>query len=140
MKKKSAYSVAQVQSCVRDIDRWMSCNKLKLKRDKTELLIISSKYRPLPSLDNILVSDHHVNWSNKAWNIGVAFSETLSLDKHVSSVCKSALFNLWSIAKIRMYLTSESTKPSVHAYVTCRLMRLVNLIIVTRCSSGHRSI
>ena len=32
-----AYSVCQVESCVRDIDRWMSCNKLKLNRDKTEL-------------------------------------------------------------------------------------------------------
>ena len=39
-----AYTVAQVESCVRDIDRWMSCNKLKLNRDKTELLVISSKY------------------------------------------------------------------------------------------------
>ena len=41
-----ACSVSQVESCVRDIDRWMSCNKLKLSRDKTELLVISSKYRP----------------------------------------------------------------------------------------------
>ena len=39
----------------------------------------------------------------------------------MSSVCKSALFHLWNIAKIRMYLTSESTKTLVHAYVTCRL-------------------
>ena len=48
-----AYSVAQVESCVRDIDCWMSCNKLKLNRDKTEPLIISSKYRPHPSSDSI---------------------------------------------------------------------------------------
>ena len=34
-----AYSVSQVESCVRDIDCWMSCNKLKLYRDKTELLV-----------------------------------------------------------------------------------------------------
>ncbi|CAH3030020.1 unnamed protein product, partial [Porites evermanni] len=34
-----AYSVSQVESCVRDIDHWMSCNKLKLNRDKTELLV-----------------------------------------------------------------------------------------------------
>ena len=100
-----AYSVAQVESCVRDIDRWMSCNKLKLNRDKTELLVISSKYRPCPSLDSILVGDHRVKRSDKARNIGVVFDETLSLDKHVSSVCKSALFHLWNIAKIRMYLT-----------------------------------
>ena len=124
-----AYSVAQVESCVRDIDRWMSCNKLKLNRDKTELLVISSKYRPRPSLDNILVCDHRVKRSDKARNIGVVFDETLSLDKHVSSVCKSALFHLWNIAKIRMYLTSESTRTLVHAYVTCQLDNCNSLIL-----------
>ena len=61
-----AYSVTQVESCVRDMDRWMSCNKLKLNRDKTELLVISSKYRPRPSLDSIVVGDHRVNRSDKA--------------------------------------------------------------------------
>ena len=124
-----AYSVAQVESCVRDIDRWMSCNKLKFNGDKTELLVISSKYRPRPSLDSILVCDHRVNRSDKARNIGVAFDETLSLDKHVSSVCKSALFHLWNIAKIRMYLTSESTKTLVHAYITCRLDNCNSLLL-----------
>ena len=64
----------------------MSCNKLKLNRDKTELFVISSKYRPRPSLDSILVGDR-VKRSNKARNIGVVFDETLSLDKHVSSIC-----------------------------------------------------
>ena len=48
-----AHSVALVESCVRNIDRWMSRNKLKLNRDKTELLVISSKYRPRSSLDTI---------------------------------------------------------------------------------------
>ena len=94
---------------------------LKLNRDKTELLVISSKYRPRPSLESILVGDHRVKRSDKARNIGVVFDGNLSLDKHVSSVCKSALFHLWNITKIRMYLTSESTNILVHAYVTCRV-------------------
>ena len=123
------YSVAQVESLVRHIDRWMSCNKLKLNRDTKELLVISSKYWPRPSLDSILLGDHRVNPSDKAWKIGVAFDETLSLDKHVSSVCKSDLFHLWNIANIRMYLTSESTKTLVHAYVTCRLDSCNSLLL-----------
>ena len=94
------YSAAQVESCVRDIDTWMSCNKLNLNRDKTELLVIRLNYRPRPSLDSILVGDHRVKRSDKARNIGVVFDENLPLDKHVSSVCKSALFHLWNIAKI----------------------------------------
>ena len=76
-----------------------------------------------------LVGDHRVKRSDKARNIGVVFDETLSLDKHVSSVCKSALFHLWNIAKIRMYLTSESTRTLVYAYVTCRLDNCNSLLL-----------
>ena len=37
-----ASSVAQIESCVRDIDRWIACNKVKLKRDKSCLLLVLS--------------------------------------------------------------------------------------------------
>ena len=47
----------------------------------------------------------------------------------MSSVCKSALFHLRNIAKIRMYLTFESTKTLVHAYVTCRLDNCNSLLL-----------
>ena len=80
-------SVAQIESCVRDIDLWMACNKLKLNRDKTELLVIGSKHRPCPSLDGILVGDCCVHPSDTARDIGVVFYQTLSLDKHVNLIC-----------------------------------------------------
>ena len=39
------------------------------------------------------------------------------------------LINLRNIAKIRMYLTFESTKTLVHAYVTCRLDNCNSLLL-----------
>ena len=113
-------SVAQIESCVRDIELWMARNKLKLNRDKTELLVIGSKHQPCPWLESILVGDCRVHPSNTARNIGVVFDQTLSLDKHVYLICKSALFHLWNIVKVREYLTVENTKDLVHAFVTCR--------------------
>ena len=59
--------------------------------------------------------------SNTVRNTGVVFDQTLSLDEHVISVCKSALFHLQNIVKVREYLTVDSTKALVHAFVTCRL-------------------
>lgn len=56
-----------------------------------------------------------------ARNIGVAFNQTLSLNKHVNLLCKSALFQLRNIVRIREHLTAESTKALVHAFVACRL-------------------
>ena len=64
-----------------------------------------------------------------AGNIGIVFDKTMSSDKHVNSVCKSALFHLINIAKIRNYLTIESTKALVHSFVTCRLDNCDSLLV-----------
>ena len=81
------------------------------------------KHRPCPLLDSILVGECRVCPSNMARNIGVVFDQTLSLDKHLNLVCKSTLFHLRNIVRIREYLTVDSTKALVHAFViiTCRL-------------------
>ena len=44
-----------VELCVKDIGDWMLCNKLidKLNQDKTELLVVSSRYRPRTPLNHI---------------------------------------------------------------------------------------
>ena len=42
---------------------------------------------------------------------------------------KSAVFYLQNIAKIREYLTVESTKSLVHTFVTCRLDKCNSLLI-----------
>ena len=38
-------SNAKLVNCVRDMDAWMLSNKLKLNKDKSEVLVISSSYR-----------------------------------------------------------------------------------------------
>ena len=104
-------------------------NKLELNRGKTELLVISSRYRPRPSLDSIVVGNCRACPSVSARNIGVVFDQTLSIEKHVNSVCKAALFHLRNIAKIREYLTVDSTKILVHGFVICRLDNCNSLLV-----------
>ena len=88
-------SVARVESCVRDINHWMASNNLTLNNDKTELLIISLKYQlRKPSLDGISVDKYRISQTDSARNIGVVFDQIASLEGHVKSVCKSALFHL----------------------------------------------
>ena len=70
--------VAQIESCVWEIDRWMARNKLKQKRDKTELLVIRSKHRPCRVLDSMMVGDCCICPSNTVRNIGVVFFFFLS--------------------------------------------------------------
>ena len=54
----------------------MRLNKLKLNGDKSELLVISSKYRPRPSFDSISISEQVVNSSVSARNLGLIVDDS----------------------------------------------------------------
>ncbi|CAH3016548.1 unnamed protein product [Porites evermanni] len=45
----------RIESCIHDVNNWMSPNKLMLNHDKTELLVLLARYRPQPPLESILV-------------------------------------------------------------------------------------
>ena len=119
--EQQALAAAQIEACAGEIDSWMRANKLKLNSDKSELLIISSKYRPRPTLDSITIGEYCVQSSSSARNLGVIVDKSLSMEDHVNSVCKSAFFHIRRIAKIRNYLSEESAATLVHAFVTCKL-------------------
>ena len=64
-------SNAKLVNCVRDIDAWMLSNKLKLNKDKSEVLVISSSYRPRSPLSSVDICNETVSCSLSARNIGV---------------------------------------------------------------------
>lgn len=113
-------SKSMLKACVHDIDTWMLCNKLKLNKDKTEVLIISSSHRPRPSLSSSTTCDETVSCSSNARNIGVIFDQSFCMVPHVTSVCKSAFFHLHNIGMIRKYLTSQAAQQLIHALVTSK--------------------
>ena len=49
------------------------------------------------------------------------FDYKMKMDPQVNTMCKSAWFHLYTIGKIRSYLSDDQTKSVVHAYVTPRL-------------------
>lgn len=114
-------SKARLESCVNAIDSWMLHNKLKLNKDKSELLVLSSSHRLRPALDAVMIANETVSATSTARNIGVLFDESLSLIPHVTAVCKSASFHLRNIYKIRKYLTHDSAVTVIHAFVTSKL-------------------
>jgi len=114
-------SVAVVEACVKEIDEWMSRNQLKLNKDKTELLVIGSKFQTSCDLNGINVSDEYVKSSDCAKNIGVIFDTKMTLEKHIKNTCKSAFYHLRNIAKIRNTLSQEDTETLVHAFISSKL-------------------
>ena len=110
-----------VEQCVRDIDIWMAINKLKLNQDKTEVVLISSRYRPRPPLDSLQIGNVTVVPSSSARNLCVIFDKCFNFEDHIKSICKSSHYHTRNIAKIRKYIDEESAKIVVHAFVTAKL-------------------
>ena len=74
----------RVECCVNDIDCWMVNNGLKLNQDKTELVLISSKFRCRPSLEFIQVVDEKIRPKPPPRNSGVIIDQSLDLTDHVN--------------------------------------------------------
>ena len=99
----------------------MLSNKLKLNSGKTEIIVFSSSYRPRPALKNLVIASDTVDCSTTAKNIGVTFNNSLSMLPHVTAVCKSSFFHLRNIFKIRKFLSYDTCKTLIHAFVTARI-------------------
>ena len=104
-----------METCVRAIDAWMTANMLKMNRDKTELLVLKARHRPLPPLTSISVCDEEIDLSSKARNIGVIFDTSMSPESHIAAMCKSAFYHLRNISRIRKYLSLHTAEMLVHA-------------------------
>lgn len=111
----------KIQACVRDIDRWMVTNRLKLNSDKTEVLVLSAAHRPRPPIGDFQICNDNISPSSAVRNIGVIFDENMSLEKHITSVCKSCFFHIRNISKIRKYLSPQACITLVHAFITSKL-------------------
>ena len=114
-------SIAKIENCLSDLDKWMALNKLKLNKDKTELLYLYSKHNPQQSIPPLRFGSDIIQPSSSSRNIGVVFDSTMSMLPHVKSVCKSAFYHLRNISRIRKLLSIKTTETLVHAFVTSKL-------------------
>ncbi len=79
----------------------MMNNVLLLNSDKTEVLIIGPKKHTSNNLEQCLTLDGgSLDSSSSVRNLGVLFDSNRSFDNHISSICKTAFFNLKNISKL----------------------------------------
>ncbi len=68
-----------------------------------------------------MIYDDNISTSGTARNLGILFNATLTLWPHVTSVCKTAYYQIHCICHIRKFLTSPAAKTIVHSLVASRL-------------------
>ena len=77
----------------------MNKNMSKLNDDKTELIVVTSKYKHTHL--SITIGDTVVDCSSQVSNLGVIFDRVLSLRQHSSYTSKTCRFHLRNISRIR---------------------------------------
>ena len=102
-------ALRNVESCCRQIQIWMTKNKLKLNEQKTEVLLCgpSSRRETVP-VDCLSVGEASIPFSNVVKTLGVTLDAELSMEQHVSAVVRSCFFHIRSLSKVRPYITYKA--------------------------------
>ena len=112
-------TVSTIEKCLSDIDLWMTANKLKSNKDKTELICFydspQTSFIPLRFSADLVQPSQHVR------DTGAIFDFTLSMAPQVTPVSKSAFYQLRNVARIRKYLSPKTIEFLVHAFLSSKL-------------------
>ena len=112
-----------MQRCISDIPTWMLTDKLKLNDDKTAFMLIGTKQQlSKVKIDSLTVGSIDVAPVTVARNLGTWFDSNLNLQGQIHNTCKSGIFHLYNIWRIRKYLSQEfAARTLVHAFIIDRI-------------------
>ena len=85
-------AVSSMQMAIDDIRAWYAANMLKLNDDKTEMLVIGSKYRTIPKLPDLNVGSTAITPSEHVRNLGVIMDTKFTLEPHITKIMQIAFF------------------------------------------------
>ena len=82
----------------------MASDLLRLDDNKTEVLFIRSQHMMQKIPDSVLHIGNDISLLVTARNIGALFDNSLSINTHISHICKSFWHHLRQVGLIRHYL------------------------------------
>ena len=97
------------------------CHDLNILGVKDPPALVPEDPPPPQDMHDFTIFDEMVNCSSTVKDIGVVLDDSMSTVPHITAVCKSAFFHLRNIFKIRKFLTTETTKTLLHAFVTSKI-------------------
>ena len=106
------HAVHQLENCIFDICDWMRRNALKLNEDKTEFVIFSTKNN-LRDNQSLAVVKDKIEVSDYVKILGVTFDNRMTLQKHITNICRSVNMHIRKINIIRRYLSNTAVVQSI---------------------------
>ena len=90
----------RIENCGADICHWMDVNELKLNHDKTEIMLIYSKYHTRPPFSYFSIGNERLTTTANAWSLGVVLNDNMFFDVQVSDICRSSFNQLRNLSKM----------------------------------------
>ena len=115
-------ALKSIENCVADIRAWMLSNRLLINDSKTERIMIGSKQQMSKiNFKEITVGESTIEPVEVVQSLGMWFDSHMSMDIHIGKVCSKAFRRLYNIRQIKKFLSEDTTKILVHAFVTSHL-------------------
>ena len=114
------HDVHQLENRIFDICDWMRRNALKLNGDKTEFVIFSTKNN-IGGNQCLVVGKDKIEVSEYVKMLGVTFDNIMTLQKHITNMCRSVNIHIRKINSIRRYLSDTAVRTLVQSIVIARL-------------------
>ena len=108
------------ETCIKEVKHWMKTNKLQLNEEKTECLIFNFSGQ-LHSPDHIKIGNETIPFTKKAKNLGVYFDDQLSMDSHISNLCRQMYLELRRIGAMVNFLDESSRQILISSFILSRL-------------------
>ena len=114
--------INKVASCIEEIDRWMSSNRLKLNSEKTQFIWLGSRQQlSKVGVDHIHLGNHTVTSQSTVCNLGIHLDDQLTMKVHVQRISRTSFYQLRQLRSVRRSLSVNACTALVHAFVTSRL-------------------
>ena len=102
---------------------WLCTNGLCFNPDKSNSIILGTHQilRTFRAIPAVKIAGIDINISNEITCLGVIMDSKLTLDSHISAICKSCYYHLRSLRHIRWSLTQDMAISVAVAIVQSRL-------------------
>ena len=115
-------AIKAMEDCIDDLRKWMIVHRLFIQSSKTEFIIIGSPQQlSKVSINKLRVGEVTISPVSAVRDLGSSLDIHMSMNIHVSKVCSKAFQSLYHIKQIRKYLTEDSTRILVHAFITSHI-------------------
>ena len=115
-------AVSVIEKCIADVRSWFIGNRLMINDGKTDFLIIGTcQQLEKTSIESIIIGDTVIKPLESVRNLGSWFDAHMRMNVHIGKICSKAFRGLYNIRQIRKFLTVQSTKTLIHAFVSLHL-------------------